>query len=92
MFNENHHYYSLCMFFLEDYLELGSKPYIFCSDQDTLIAEWFELQIQIQINLLNLDTDLYFKNLLDHRNNIYNYGKRYLLKKHIHSKGLQSHG
>ena len=92
MFNENHHYYSLCMFFLEYYLELNSKPYIFCLDQDTLIAEWFELQIKIQINLLNLDTDLYFKNLLDHRTNIYNYGNRYLLKKHIHNKGLHSHG
>ena len=91
MFNENHQYYSLCMFFLEDYLELG-KPYIFCSDRDILIAEWFELQIKIQINLLNLDSELYIKNLLDHRTNLYNYGRRYLLKKHIQITGLKPHG
>lgn len=91
MFNENHQYYSLCMFFLEDYLELG-KPYIFCSDKDTLTAEWFELQIKLQINLLNLDSELYIKNLLDHRTNLYNYGRRYLLKKHIQSTGLYTHG
>lgn len=91
MFNENHQYYSLCMFFLEDYLELG-KPYTFCLDKDTLIAEWSDPQIKLQINLLNLDSDLYVKNLLDHHTNIYNYGRRYLLKKHIHSKGLHPHG
>jgi hypothetical protein len=91
MFNENHQYYSLCMFFLEDYLELG-KPYIFCSNDNTLVAEYSEHQIKLQINLLNLDSELYIKNLLDHRTNIYNYGRRYLLKKHIQNKGLHNHG
>jgi hypothetical protein len=92
MFNEieNSQFYSLCLFFLQDYLEL-EKPFIHCEHKDILIAEWFGHEVKLQINMKNLDTDVFIKNMFDHRTNLYNYGKRYLLKKHIHS-GLKIYG
>jgi hypothetical protein len=94
MFNEieNSQYFSLCLFFLEDYLELN-KPHLFCLDKETLVADWHNHGITLQINMNNLDTELYVKNSLDHRTNLYNYGRRYLLKKHIHlTIGFKNNG
>ncbi len=91
MFKENEQFLPLCMFFLEDYMEL-EKPFIYQSNP-LLIAEWTEKNVKIEINITNLDTSLFIKNQLDHQTNLYNYGKRYLLKKHIHlTLGTKQYG
>jgi len=92
MFNETHQYYSLCMFFLEDYMEL-EKPVIWSKEDQTLTAEWIEKDLKLEINLTNLNTSVFIKNQLDLQTNLYIYGRRYLLKKHIHlTLGTKQYG
>lgn len=81
---KNFRFYPLCTFFLNEHLEIGN-PVIGLDPQENLIAEWSDFDLKLQINIQNLDTMVFLDNKFDQTTNLYNFGNRYLLKRHIHN-------